>query len=283
MGQGSNLSVKINVILSHVFRRPYLSISPDTPFGQLGTYLATGHQVHVDGLIVASDKKVVGMIGGKQILDNILEMKYEDWLKVSASQIMISDASSVELDSSLGDLLKLFETTRFGFAPITNRGNLIGSIGIRDLLQLAFESNLRTPVAAIESPIIRLKPDESLRSSIETMLKRNIRNLVFSGGNLPHNDNADYIVNDRKILEFIFSYEGTKIMDKGIGSAALDNVDINSLDMIPASYISETNTVSKAAKLLSDTNIPGLLSENNIITPWDVVMKTLPKEYSNQD
>jgi hypothetical protein len=72
-------------------------------------------------------------------------------------------------------------------------------------------------------------------------------------------------------------------MDKGIGSTALDKVDINSLDMIPASYISETNTVSKAAKLLSDTNIPALLSENNIITPWDVVMKTLPKEYSNQE
>ena len=55
-------TVTINRVLGHVFRRPYLSVSPETPFLELGTFLAIGYQIYVDGLIVAIDKKLVGRI-----------------------------------------------------------------------------------------------------------------------------------------------------------------------------------------------------------------------------
>lgn len=109
------------------------------------------------------------------------------------------------------------------------------------------------------------------------MLKKNIRNLVFSDGHDHYTGNENYIINDRKILEFIFSYEGRKIMARGVGSTALSSVDVNSLDMIPVCYVSETETVIKAANLLRNINTPALLSKNDIITPWDVVMKTIWK------
>lgn len=89
---------------------------------------------------------------------------------------------------------------------------MIGSIGIRDLLPLILEANLSTPITEIESPICRLGGDETLKNSIELMLKNRIRNLVFPGSDYPHNSNVDSIINDRKILEFIFSYEGKRIM-----------------------------------------------------------------------
>ncbi|MGC2427352.1 MAG: hypothetical protein WA421_09965 [Nitrososphaeraceae archaeon] len=44
-------TVTINRVLGHVFRRPYLAVSPETSFLQLGTFLVTGYQINVDGLI----------------------------------------------------------------------------------------------------------------------------------------------------------------------------------------------------------------------------------------
>jgi predicted transcriptional regulator len=270
--------ITINSVLSHVFRRPYVSVSPDTPLLELGTYLATGHQIYVDGLIVARDRKLAGRIGGQHILDCLLRTTYDDWSRVKASELMEEGTSSLELDSSLSDLLELFARSKFALAPITDKGELIGSIGIRDLLPVVFESKLPTQVTTISSTQVHLKRDETLRTAIESMLKKRIRNLVLSATVNNSKDRGDYIINDRKILEFIFSYEGKKVMAAGLGSDSFSNIRVDSLDMISASHVSQTETVSRAANMLRDINTPALLSENQIITPWDVVMKTIWKK-----
>ncbi|HEY7228679.1 MAG TPA: hypothetical protein VH481_11225 [Nitrososphaeraceae archaeon] len=271
-------SVTISSVLSHVFRRPYVSVSPDTPLLELGTYLATGHQIYVDGLIVARGKKLAGRIGGQHILDCILKTSYDNWSMVKASELMEESDSSLELDSSLHDLLELFAGTKFALAPIAHKGELIGSIGIRDLLPLVFESKLPAQVTTIGSTQILLKGDETLRTAIDTMLKKRIRNLVLSGNLKGSNNKEDYIINDRKILEFIFSYEGKKVMAGVIESEAFSNIRVDSLDLISASHVSQTETVSRAANMLRDINTPAILSEDQIITPWDVVMKTIWKK-----
>lgn len=113
MGKVPDLRAKIYKIIFQVFRRPYLSVLPDTPFQQLGTYLAIGHQVYVDGLIVAEDKKIIGRIGGKEILEFLVNTRNNDFTAIKASDIMTEDTSSVDIDSSLDDLLSLFEKTKF--------------------------------------------------------------------------------------------------------------------------------------------------------------------------
>ena len=255
------------------------SVSPETPFLQLGTFLAIGYQIYVDGLIVAIDKKLVGRIRSKHILDHLLNMNYDDWSSARASDLMDSDMSSVEMDSSLSSLLKLFAETKFALAPITSKSSLIGSIVIRDILPLIAELNLDAPVKMVGSPIVRISKNETLKNSIDLMLKKKIRNLVVSPAGDYNNNKDNYIVNDRMILEFIFSYEGRKIMHQGLGATALGNVSLNSLNMMAASSISENQTISKTATMLRDINTPVLLLENNIVTPWDVVMKTIGKEY----
>ena len=272
-------TVTINRVLGNVFRRPYLSVPPEIPFLELGTFLATGYQINVDGLIVAIDKKLVGRISGKHILDHLLKMNYDDWSSVRASDLMDSNTSSVEMESSLSSLLKLFAETNFALTPITSKSSLIGSIVIRDILPLISELNLDTPVKTVGSPIVRISMNESLKNSIDLMLKKKIRNLVVSPAGDHSNNNDNYIVNDRMILEFIFSYEGRKIMHQGLGATALGSVSLNSLNMTAASSISENQTISKTATMLRDINTPALLLKNHIVTPWDIVMKTIGKEY----
>ena len=105
-------TVTINRVLGHVFRRLVLECPTRNTLLELGTFLATGYQINVDGLIVAIDKKLVGRIStGKHILDHLLKMNYDDWSSVRASDLMDSNTSSVEMESSLSSLLKLFAET----------------------------------------------------------------------------------------------------------------------------------------------------------------------------
>jgi hypothetical protein len=98
------------------------------------------------------------------------------------------------------------------------------------------------------------------------------------------------IINDRKILEFLFSHNGREILRKN-GTAGLGDINIiNHLDTISIAQVKSNTTVSKAAELLMDIRTPCLISEGNkgeedtdhsdhsIVTPWDVVMKTLKSE-----
>lgn len=107
------------------------------------------------------------------------------------------------------------------------------------------------------------------------MLKKRIRNLVLSNNVKNVDTKKDYIINDRKILEFIFSYEGKKVTAGVIESDTFSNIRIDSLDVISTFYVPQTETISNAANMLRDINTPAILSEDQIITPWDVVMKTL--------
>ena len=195
-----------------------------------------------------------------------------------ASELMDDNTSSIEMDSTLDSLFQLFEETRFALAPITKKGVLIGSIGIRDLLPLIVDLNLDTPARTISSPIISLSREGTLKNAIELMLKRNIRNIA-----VPSNtDDNYYILTDRKILEFIFSYNGRKIMGQGdeAGASALNRVGVDSLDMMSVVPIPNETTISKVAAMLEDINTPGLVFKNNIVTPWDVVMKTIHSRYA---
>jgi hypothetical protein len=108
------------------------------------------------------------------------------------------------------------------------------------------------------------------------MLKKNIRNLVVPSST---NDNY-YILTDRKILEFIFSYKGRKILGQGDGASALNRVGLDSLDMMSVVSIPNETTISKVAAMLEDIHTPGLVFKNNIVTPWDVVIKTRHSRYA---
>ena len=94
--------------------------------------------------------------------------------------------------------------------------------------------------------------------------------------------NSPRIINDRKILEFLLSHDGRTVLRKN-GIAGLADLNIvDNLDIISATTVKSNTTVSRAAELLMDINNPCLISEDSekgehsyIITPWDIVMKTL--------
>jgi len=264
----SDISVKEAV--PHIFRRPLLDVSPDTPLTQLATFLAIGPQIYVDGLAVTYDKKSVGRIGSKHILKYANSHKSLEWTNVFASDLMDSEIKSIEADAPLNELLKIFGRTRFAFVPVTIRGEITATISIRDLLLLIVNARLTGSSKIISSQIVSCSADTYLRDIINLMLSRNIRNIVV------RHENETFVVNDRKILEFLFSPDARTMFTKG---KELAEITVGVLDLYPGSAKINDLAISEAARLLTSVATPFLLIEDSILSPWDVVMKTSGKDF----
>ena len=263
--------ISIREAANEIFKRPSLSISPDTLLSQVATFLAIGPQIYVDGIVVIEDKVPVGRISSKHILQKTINSKYTDWLNTTASELMDRNVLSIEMTCSLGTAMKIFGETRFAFLPIIDKGSLIASLGIRDILPLIVNINIDTPAKHSSSPTIYVPKETNLKHTLNVMLTNGIRNVVIQDGN------NTYLLNDRKILEFLFSPKAREIMT--VGKSEIGNIKVDDLDLMPISILSDDVTISKAAKLLMDIRTPCVLFENSIVTPWDLVMRTIGKNY----
>lgn len=292
------LGIPIKDAAAHIFRRPYLFVNPTAHMLQIATFLAIGPQIYVDGLVIINEsKKPIGRIGSKHIISNILRIGYPDWLETTAEQIMDDFAGTIDMNSPLSKAIEVFDKTRFAFVPIIVKGDggseaaeVVASLSIRDILPLIAKTNINRSIKDLCSPLISVDKNTSIRNAIDFMMKQGIRNIGIkedNDGNDYGNNNDNktkllYIINDRKILEFLLSHKGREVM-KSNGIAGLADVDIiNHLDMISAMKVKYNTTTSQAAELLMDIHNPCLILEeerekkdNSIITPWDIVMKTV--------
>jgi CBS domain-containing protein len=179
-------------------------------------------------------------------------------------------SSVVESSEPLSVALDIFRKTRFGFVPITIEGSIATSLSIRDILRV-LTGRLVTPIGEVSSRLVSVKYNTSIRKALELMLEKVIRNLAVRN----ENNNDIGIINDRKILEFLLSYEGRGLM---AGPMGLDAVSVDLLDMTAAKYVKQSTPTCTAAEFLSDINTHCLLLHNNrIVTPWDLIMKGLFK------
>jgi CBS domain-containing protein len=299
---------------SHIFRRPCLFVNPTAQMLQIATFLAIGPQIYADGLVVIDDKKKpIGRIDSKHIISNIIETGYPECLELTAVRIMDDFTGSLNKNSSLGKVLEIFDKTKFAFVPITanNSSNIIGStpnsrteeeedelvasISIRDVLPIIAKMNIDRPIKDLSSTLISVDKNSSIRYAIDLMIKHGIRNIGIREDNNEDNNNKTSnhnnqnrktnllrILNDRRILEFLFSHKGRNIMHAN-GIDGLAEIDIiNHLNMRSIKRIKCDTTASKAAELLMDIRNPCLVLEDkeyddgdnySIVTPWDIVMK----------
>ncbi|MGC2426947.1 MAG: CBS domain-containing protein [Nitrososphaeraceae archaeon] len=270
-----------------IFRRPFLFVGPNSHLLKTATFLAIGPQIYVDGLLVIDKgrgkEEPIGRISSKQIISKILNLGYPEWLDLKASQIMDSFVGNIEMDSPLSAALEIFEKTRFAFVPIIAKDSSIvaASLSIRDILPLIAKTNIDRPIKDLSSPLISVDKNTTIRTALDLMIEGGIRNIGIEDNDAKNNNNNKLlrIINDRKILEFLLSHRGRKIMRRdGIAGLADINI-INHLDMISATKVNCHITISNAAELLMDIRNPCLILEvgenNSIVTPWDIVMRTL--------
>ncbi len=303
------MDLRIEDATPHILRRPILYVEPNTRMLQVATFLATGPEIYVDGLLVIDDKvqrgKPIGRISSRHIISCILDCGYPDCMRKKASQMIDGLVKPLEMDSPLRKALEVFKTTGFAFVPIIAKSDDVGedpslriaaSLAIRDVLPLIAKANLRIPIKEFASQLLSVSGKFSIRNTLDIMLNKGIRNIGISG-ELPYRidsltkgghekgkeANVCHIINDRKILEFLLSHNGREVASRK-GIARLEGINITeNLDTTYLTAVNFDTSVSRAAELLMDVHNPFLIYESNqkeskelyIVTPWDIVMKLL--------
>jgi predicted transcriptional regulator len=264
------IDIALRNVVPDVFKRPYLSVLSDSTLMQAAPFMAIGPQIYVDGLVVTEEEKPIGIITSKHILISIINSNYPDWLKISASKIMDSSGVSLEMDSPLSKAIDIFSRTSIAFLPVTRLGLVVASLSIRDILPIIAASGKNVPLKDISSSLVLFSKETNLKVALDTMFQKRIRNIIIRAKNDDY-----YVINDRKILEFLFSENGRKIMNTH--DLGIQAIEIDLMDKLPAKRVSDNTNLSKAAELLMDIDTPCLLLNESIVTPWDIVMKTIER------
>jgi CBS domain-containing protein len=244
----------------------------------------------------------VGMIGGRNVLRYMLESTFDPkedvFSTVTASQIMVEITQSdlVELESSLRKVIDIFQRTRFAIVPVmstlkednASKPVIIGTLTIRDFLPLIVDKKIHFNhggnegiINQISSPIVSVSGDISIKDAISIMVNKGIRNIGIRNydqkygdeyereGNMKKSSKMAYIVNDRKIMEFLLSH------NRRAKSNPIFN-SVSDLDTLQIPTMRSNITVLEAAQYLMDIKNQFLVLEGSeyIVTPWDLIMKT---------
>lgn len=255
------MSQTIRAAAPHIFKRPVLSVGPSASMLEVATFLAIGPQIYADGLLVIDGSRLAGRIGGWSIANHILEKK-EGWLQASAADVMEPFDSPLDADGPLSRALEVFTATRFAFVPVAAGGEVAAFLTARDLLGAVSSTK---KVAELASPVVSVPGGMSVPDAIKFMVEKGIRNLVVRNG-------STRFANDRKVLEYMLSYEARKLVAEG-GFGALGQVAISDVGLAKGVEISQNMTAGEAARVMAGTNPPCLFVQGRILTPWDLVMK----------
>src|SRR5437870_3745451 len=208
----------ISDVVPHIFKRPVLTVRPNDSLLYVGTFLATGPQIYVDGLVVVDNQKPVGRIGGQHIIQYILQHQ-KDWPQATAFDIMDHPSWMVDAGDPLDAALRIFSKTKFAFVPVTVNNTVATSLSVRDVLRIVANSKLDTAIGELSSRLVSAEHDTSIEKALQLMLQNGIRNLAVRN----EKDHTG-IINDRKILEFLVSYEGRRVIASPL---ALDAVSVD--------------------------------------------------------
>lgn len=188
---------------------------------------------------------------------------------------------------SIRDFLPLFSRSASNSINNTNAVTII-------------ETSKAIPITIkdISSDLVSVNKNASIKEAIDIMVDRQIRNIGIED----KDSNLIGMINDRTLLEFLLRHMRAKnsssinpdnniqhaynkvdiIEGDSINSsknAVLNMSIINNLKIVPLSetrVVDDSITVSQASELLMSVHDQFLVlkSENAIVTPWDIVMKT---------
>jgi len=266
--------LKIGEALPNIFKRTYPVLEPGTEM-LLAVSLLRFHQIDALPIGFHPKEKERLAVFGYSCLSKLLEMdptNYGNFLQMPCEEAAMK-LSTIGIDDTVESLLRVFESTKFGFAWVES-DRLGGFASLRDLLDLYGSGVIETGMTAgeVASPIFSLPRESTIRKVLEEMFNHRFRR-VFVAGEEEEEKKKMSLVTDRRIISYIFSTsrlsETTKKPEK------LLDAKLGDLEKMEALTVSEEVSIKDAALSMRDASEDCLVCEKGVITPWDLLMKPL--------
>jgi len=163
-------------------------IDQDTSLGKAAKLMI---QSGVRQLPVFEKDKLLGFVTDEAIIHGAVT---EDWGNTAIEQIMTKAPYTIEANRTVGAVLSLFREHDISHVPVVEKGQLVGMISIRDIIEHIFQPTQRQTVGDIKGekiqvlsipakgimtkPVITVAPDTTLKDAEAKMHKFNVHCLA---------------------------------------------------------------------------------------------------------
>jgi CBS domain-containing protein len=230
-------------------------------------WIATSMLIHAlesftDSLVVTEgDEKPVGVIGGKEIIENIFKNPSSAFFDDTTVE-QISDKNLIILgeNTTLGELLNSWKQTRRAFSIFSNNHGGYSAISARKILEIGI--NCVTDITISELPkkeIITFDQKNTIKEIINLMLQKNSRKILLKDSN--------YFISDRLLIQSIAQdfdfFRNVKFLERHIE---------DSFRLEEARRISKDINLSEISKIMYSMMHPCVIYQEQVITPWDICL-----------
>lgn len=244
-----------------LFSTPAVSIRVEDTLAEAAILLPHHLETMTDSLVAVSGDKPVGIVGGIEVLDGIINNHVPSFLdKTKIGDVMNREKLIIaNQKSKFSDIVKQWLQTRRAFAIIPNQYHGYSVISARKILDVGILFKINTSISLIpRKKIITFHKEETVGQIIKRMFDNKTRKLVLDG--------TDFFISDRVIIqklvrEFNCLRDGRDFLQTGAGTFSLEQ----------AKRVSDDLTVSDACKIMQDMRSPYLIDDGKTISPWDIV------------
>jgi len=218
-----------------------------------------------DSLVVTDDKsKPLGIVGGKEVLENILNPSSALFDDTVVEDIMDKNVDIISKEITLKDLLQRWTQTRRAFSILPNRFKGYSAISARKLLEIG--ANCATEMTISELPkkkIITFTYNDTLKDIINSMFENKTRKLVFK--------NTLNFISDRIIIEYVVR-ELNYLRNINY---FLDLKFEEPFRLAEAKVISGDMKISELSKIMFGMMHPFVIYQDHVVSPWDLCIALL--------
>lgn len=244
-----------------LFSTPAVSIRVEDTLADAAILLPHHLETLTDSLVVTSDDKPVGVVGGIEVLESILKNQDLGFLdKTRIGDVMSKKIVIINSKSKFSELVDTWLQTRRAFAIIPNQYHGYSVISARKILEIGTLYEINTSISAIPTKkMITFQKKDTVRDIIQRMFDNKTRKLVLQ--------DTSFFINDRIIIEKL-----TRELNclRGGENFLGMNSDIFSLDR--ANNVPDNLTISGACKIMQDMKSPYLMMDGKVISSWDIIM-----------
>ncbi|MFZ0184272.1 MAG: CBS domain-containing protein [Nitrosotalea sp.] len=249
------------VLPESIFSTPAVSIRVEDTLGEAATLLPHHLETLTDSLVVTSNDRPVGVIGGIEVLEGILKNQSREFLdKTKIGDVMAKNLVIMNSKSKFSELVDRWLETRRAFSIIPNQYKGYSVISARKILEVGTFFKINTTISSIPTKkIITFHKSDTVRQIIQRMFDNETRKLVLEGTSFYINDR---IIIQKLVREFNCLREGQDFL--GMNS--------DTFNLEEANNVSGDLTITKACKIMQDMKSPYLRVNDKVISPWDMVL-----------
>jgi predicted transcriptional regulator len=223
--------------------------------GMLAQYLESA----TDSVLVLDSGKPVGVIGGKEIMANILKNPTSGlFYGTKVEDIMETNPLIITEKTKYLDLMKQWQKRGRAYAVIANEWGHYSAISAKKILEIGMKCKTNLSISDLpKKSAITFKIDDTMESIIKSMFENKTRKILL--------ENSNKYINDRIIIETITEKMGyLKEMDYFL------NVPANIIELEEARVIFDDLKIPEISAMMYDMEHPYVIYKNWMVTPWDI-------------